>query len=61
MGNNLKVVWADFSTLSLAVFVLSVIEWNTKARLHLELKTRSRFSLMMPKFDVDVEALTSVN
>ncbi len=27
-GENLKVVWAEFSTLSLSVFVLNVIVWH---------------------------------
>ncbi len=42
-GNNLKVVCAEFSTLSWAVFVMSVIAWHTHASPHLELKTLSRF------------------
>jgi hypothetical protein len=42
-GDNLKVVAAEFSTYSLAVFVMSVIAWHTHARPQLELKTRPRF------------------
>jgi hypothetical protein len=42
-GDSLKVVCAEFSTLSLAVFVMSVIEWHLQARPHLELKTQPRF------------------
>ncbi len=40
MGDNLEVVWTEFSTLSLAVFVMSVIGRQRQARPHLELKTR---------------------
>ncbi len=40
MREYLKVVRAEFSTLSLAVFVISVIAWRRQAPLHLELKTR---------------------
>ncbi len=45
-GVKLKVVWAKFSTLSLAVFVMSVIMWHSQARPHLELKTWHRFCLL---------------
>ncbi len=38
----IKVVWAEFSTLSLAVFVLTEIVWHRQARARLELKTRPR-------------------
>ncbi len=41
-GDNLKVAWDKFSTLSWAVFVISVIAWQTQARPHLELKIQSR-------------------
>ncbi len=55
MGDNLKAVWAEFSTLSLAVFVISVNECHTQARPRLELKICSTFcpvslSLSMDKF-----------
>ncbi len=40
MGENLKVVWAKFSTLSQAVFVMNVMTWHRQARPCLELKTR---------------------
>jgi hypothetical protein len=42
-GKNLKVVAAEFSTLSQAVFVMSVIAWRRQARPHLELKTQPWF------------------
>jgi hypothetical protein len=40
MGDNLKVVWAEFSTLSKAVFVMSAITWHIQEHPHLELKIR---------------------
>jgi hypothetical protein len=43
MGENLKVFWAKLSTLSLTVFILSVIAWQTQACPHLELKIQLRF------------------
>jgi hypothetical protein len=43
MGNNLKVVWAEFLTLSLAVLVMSAIGWHTKASSYLELKALPLF------------------
>jgi hypothetical protein len=42
-GENLKVIWAKFSTLSWSVFDMSVIAWHLKARPLLELKIRHRF------------------
>ncbi len=42
-GETLKVVWSEFSTLSLAVFIMSVIAWHTHTCSHLQLKTRLRF------------------
>ncbi len=42
-GENLKVVWAEFSTLSLAVLVMSVTARYRQACPHLNLKTRPRF------------------
>ncbi len=42
-GENLKVVWAEFSTLSLVVFIMNVISLSRHVRPHLELKTRPRF------------------
>ena len=36
-GDNLKDVWAKFSTLSLAVFVWNVIEWHRQERSHIVL------------------------
>ncbi len=44
-GDNLKVVLVKFSTLSVAVFVMSVIDWHRQARLHLKLKMWPRFCL----------------
>jgi hypothetical protein len=44
MRVDLKVVSAKFSTLSLAVFVISIIAWHTQARPSLELKIRPRYS-----------------
>jgi hypothetical protein len=38
MGENLKVALAEFSTLSLAVLLLSVTAWQRQACPHLELK-----------------------
>ncbi len=35
-GVNLKVVWVEFSTLSYAVFVMSVFAWHRQALPHLE-------------------------
>ncbi len=43
MGDSQKVVWAEFSTLSLAVFVVNEIAWHTQARSSLELKTQPKF------------------
>jgi hypothetical protein len=43
MGDNLKAVRANFSTLSWAVFVMSAISKHTQACPFLELKTRPRF------------------
>ncbi len=40
---NLKVVWAEFSTLSLAVFVKSKIASHRQAHPCLELKTQPKF------------------
>ncbi len=42
-GENLKVDWDEFSTLSLTVFIMSVIVWSRQARPHLELKPRHGF------------------
>jgi len=42
-GDDLKVVCAEFSTLSQAVFVMSVIKLHRQARPRLELRTRPRF------------------
>jgi hypothetical protein len=42
-GENLKVVLAEFSNLSLAVFVMSVITKYRWTRPHLKLKTQPRF------------------
>ncbi len=41
--DNLKVVWAKFSTLSLAVIVMIVIPRHIQAIPHLELKAWPRF------------------
>ncbi len=43
-GDGLKLVWAEFSTLSQAVFVISVIAWHTLAHPHLELKAQPKFN-----------------
>jgi hypothetical protein len=42
-GENLKVLFAEFSTLGQGVFVMSVILWHRQTRPHLELKARLRF------------------
>ncbi len=39
MGDNLKVISAEFSNLSWAVFDMSVAAQHRQASLHLELKT----------------------
>jgi len=39
MGENLKVVWAKFSTLRLTVFVKGVIAWYRLECPRLEMKT----------------------
>ncbi len=41
-GENLKDVWAEFSTLRWAVIVMSVISKHTQARSNLQLKTQPR-------------------
>jgi hypothetical protein len=46
-GENLKVVWAKFSTLSEAVFAMCVIARQSQARPHLEMKTRPRFNCVV--------------
>ncbi len=54
-GDNLKVVWAEFSTLSLAVLQNVYNPWPVQTRLSLDLKTRSRFrsvSLSLPMFSI---------
>ncbi len=58
-GENLKVVLAKFSTLSLAVFIMSVILYR-QTRPHLDLKTGSRFShvsLSLPMVNVMKETI----
>ncbi len=42
-GENLRVFWAEFSTLSQAVFVMSVITGHAQSCSHLELKARPVF------------------
>ncbi len=42
-GENLKVVWAKFSTLSYAVLQNVYNSWPIQTRLSLDLKTRPRF------------------
>jgi hypothetical protein len=42
-GQKLKAVWTKFSTLSLAVFVMSATAWYTQGQTHQELKTVRRF------------------
>jgi hypothetical protein len=49
-GEKLKVVWAEFSTLSQAVFVMSVNAWHIQARSHLELKNSAQVSYFWLKF-----------
>ncbi len=44
MGENLKLVWAEFSTLSLSVSMMCMVLIYLDARPHLALKTRPRFS-----------------
>ncbi len=46
MGEELKLVWVEFSTLSWAVLVMRVIVLHRKGRPNLELKTRLKFSLV---------------
>jgi hypothetical protein len=49
-GCNLKFAWAEFSTLSLAVFVMSAIAWYRQVHPHLDLKTRPMFFSCYFKF-----------
>jgi hypothetical protein len=42
-GDNLKVLWAKFSTISQAVLVMSVIARHIQSRPHLDLNTRPKF------------------
>ncbi len=42
-GENLKVVWTEFSTLSLAVLVMSVTARYRQTRSHLKLETQLRY------------------
>ncbi len=52
-GENLKVVWVEFLTLSYAVLFKSVIAWCNQVGPHLELKTQPRFypvSLILPMY-----------
>jgi hypothetical protein len=39
-GENLNVVWAEFSTLRYAAFVMNVIAWHRQASPSLQLKTQ---------------------
>jgi hypothetical protein len=58
--NNLKVVWAEFSTLSLAVFVVSATVCHRQARPNLKLKTQPRghiFSHVQPFYERAVSNL----
>jgi hypothetical protein len=43
-GENLKLVWAEFSTLSQAVLMMCLLLIYADACLHLKLKTQPRFS-----------------
>ncbi len=43
IGVKIKCAWAEFSTLSWPVFVLSMIAWLRQERPHLELKVQPRF------------------
>jgi hypothetical protein len=43
MGDSLKVVWAEFSTLSLAVLIMSTSAWYRQTCPHLKFKTQPRF------------------
>jgi hypothetical protein len=63
-GENLIVARDEFSTLILAVFVVSAIEWHRQTRPHPELKTRPRFcpvtlNLSMCCMDTITSALMS--
>ncbi len=42
-GEKLKVVWAEFSTLSLAVLIMRATAWHRQTHPHAKLKTRPRF------------------
>jgi hypothetical protein len=44
MGENLRVVWAEFSTLGLAVLQNVYNPWPVQIRPSLDLKTRPRFN-----------------
>jgi hypothetical protein len=43
MGDTLIYVWAEFSTLSKGVSVMSAFAWHLQACPRLEIKTRPRF------------------
>jgi hypothetical protein len=43
MGENLKVIRAEVSILSWAVFVMSAIAWHDQERPDLELKAQPKF------------------
>ncbi len=52
-GDNLKVVCAEFTTLSYGVFVMSVITIQRQARRHLQLQTRPMFGPLSLSLTMD--------
>jgi len=60
MGESPKVVWAEFSTLSWAVFVMSVIAWLRQEHTYRNLKTQS-IKLFWCEFTHTVQKLDHKN
>ncbi len=60
MGDNLKVVWFEFTTLSQAVCVVSVITQHGQAGPHLELKTRPKFCAVFSSLAIAAVLITPV-
>jgi hypothetical protein len=52
MGENLKVVWVEFSTLSEAIFVISTIARYRQTYPHFKLKTWPRFCTVSLSFSM---------
>ncbi len=61
MGENLKVVWAKFSTLSWAVLIISATAWYRQKRQHFKLKTQLRFCPVNLSLSMEQPILVSCN